>query len=59
MKAKLTDYQQMSTPELEDLLTDYQNEKIACEARMGRLTGEIEELQAIVDERNSETDDDE
>lgn len=49
----------MSTSELEDLLTDYQNEKSECEARVELLTGEIDELQAIVDERNSETEDEE
>jgi hypothetical protein len=41
----------MTTEDLEQLLTDYQNEKTRLEERVEWLTNECEELQAIIDER--------
>ena len=41
----------MATEDLEQLLTDYQNEKRSHESRVEWLTSECEELQAIIDER--------
>lgn len=41
----------MATEDLEQLLTDYQNEKRSLEERAEWLTSECEELQSIIDER--------
>ena len=49
----------MSTEAIEDMLTDYQNELATIEARKEQLSGEIEELQAMLDERASEEPNDE
>ena len=52
MKTKeVSDYKQMSSEAIENLLTDYKNELAATEARQEWLSGEIEELQAILDDR--------
>lgn len=58
MKTKAVDYQQMTTPELEELILDYQNEKRAAEERIEWLSNECEELRAIIDDRERESDDD-
>ena len=49
---EVTDYKQLSNSEIEDLLTDYQNELATIEARQEWLTNETKELQAILDERD-------
>jgi len=62
VKTKEVSYEQMATEDLEQLLTDYQNEKRSHEARVEWLTSECEELQAIIDERSQdecETEDEE
>ena len=62
MKTKEVSYEQMATEDLEQLLTDYQNEKRSHEAHVEWLTSECEELQAIIDERSQdecETEDEE
>lgn len=57
MKTKAVDYQQLTTPELEELILDYQNEKSAAEERIEWLSSECAELRAIIDERERESDD--
>lgn len=54
MKTKAVDYKDMATPELEQLLLDYQNEKLTHEERVEWLTQECDELQELIDERNEE-----
>ena len=51
VKTKEVSYEQMATEDLEQLLTDYQNEKRSHEERVEWLTSECEELQSIIDER--------
>ena len=54
VKTKAVDYKDMATPELEQLLLDYQNEKHAHEERVEWLTQECEEIQELIDERNED-----
>ena len=54
MKTKEVDYQQMSTEAIEDMLTDYRNELAGVEQRREWLSGEIGELQTILDDRAQE-----
>lgn len=49
----------MSTEAIEDMLTDYRNELATIEARKEWLSGEIDELQAMLDERASDEPDEE
>lgn len=51
---KEVSYEQMATEDLEQLLTDYQNEKRTHEERVEWLTRECEELQSIIDERTQD-----
>ncbi len=48
---EVSDYKQMSSEAIENLLTDYQNELAGIEARQEWLSGEIEELQGVLDDR--------
>lgn len=54
VETKAVDYKDMATPELEQLLADYQSEKHAHEERVEWLTQECEEIQELIDERNEE-----
>lgn len=54
VKTKEVDYQQMSTEAIEDMLTDYRNELAGVEQRREWLSGEIGELQTILDDRAQE-----
>lgn len=54
METKAVDYKDMATPELEQLLADYQSEKHAHEERVEWLTQECEEIQELIDERNED-----
>lgn len=58
MKTKEVNYGQMATEDLEQLLCDYQNEKTRLEERVEWLTNECEELQAIIDERADDANED-
>lgn len=51
MKTREVDYKQMSSEAIEDTLTDYRNELKRLDERKEWLSGEIDELQAILDER--------
>lgn len=59
MKTREVDYKDMSTEAIEDMLTDYRNELATIEARKEWLSGEIDELQAMLDERASDEPDEE
>ena len=61
VKTREVDYSQMPSEAIAQQLTDYQNELNSIEARKEWLSNEIEELQAILDERASDepTDEDE
>lgn len=47
----------MSSEAIEDMLNDYRNELNGIEARKEQLSADIEELQAILDERASDEQD--
>lgn len=59
VKTREVDYKDMSTEAIEDMLTDYRNELATIEARKEWLSGEIDELQALLDERASDEPEDE
>ena len=54
MKTKEVDYRDMASSAILDMLTDYRNELATIEARKEWLSAEIDELQAILDERGQE-----